>query len=89
MCKILTLKSYRRVRAIRDEILTCDNLGRQKYLLKNFINVYKLSVSKSNNRIVYAEITTLDHYTYSRYGENALKYLAQMAYLIWIKEQLK
>ena len=79
------LNEIKRVRAIRDELLKCDNDGRQYYLLQALPPVWCVELFKRNGEVKRVEITNYDRYTYQEWGANAFKKLGALMYMQWLK----
>jgi len=79
------LKEYRKVRKIRDEILTCDNYGRIKRLILSYPHVQRVSFRSSSNDIRYAEVEYYSGYIFREYGADAFKTLGIQAYFDFLK----
>ena len=84
--KLIEIKD---VRKIRDELLNCDNIGRQKYLLQSLPTVFTTNVLRIDGEVRKVEIITLDNYLFEHWGNEAFKILCNIAYNKWVTDYLK
>jgi len=81
--RILEIK---RVRQIRDELLLCNNIGRQKYLLQRMPTVCTVNILKKDGKVKMVEIITYDYFSFEYWNENAFKILCNIAYQRWLSD---
>jgi hypothetical protein len=85
------LDQIREVRAMRDEMLTCDNLGRMKHLLMEMPEVrgYEITDYEIRKGVV-LKLKGGFEYGFSGYGDltHGFKAMAEKAYECWLDKIL-
>lgn len=89
--KCETMARIKKRRKFRDEVLTCKNEGRLKYLIIELPEVtgYTLTESWNEGKV---EVTLREGYQYTEHGDSAVKALVNIGLFLyhrWRKEYLK
>jgi len=82
------LLEIKKIRKIRDELLICDNIGRQKYLLQSLPTVFTTNVLKIDGEVRKVEIITVDSCLFEHWGSDAFKILGNIAYNKWVSDYI-
>jgi len=87
MNKKSKLKYYKRVRKIRDELLKCDNEGRQRRLVMELPNTSSIHIS--TGWTLRCEVELNNGYTIYYDGHNNIINCGIDAYMYWLKNNCK